>query len=231
MISARTADIKRMGVTYIHNKGALVDGNKTLISSINWDNNAVMNNREAAVLLVSSTVYNHYETLFNNDWQVSAGASGHPVVTSTFAPSREDTSHGLGTQSDTCPSRVHLAVSIGDLVSTDPEDTSFNTLARTHFSGEIVRVAGAHTCMLTDTRSVSRTGKSRVVEIRKRADGTRSAVLEGYTNDGAVYSIRTTLDVSGPYDGAYNASVYNGSGPSRERLGDAVLEIRTDDPR
>jgi cardiolipin synthase A/B len=67
------ADIKAMGVDYIHNKGMLVDGNKVLISSINWDENSVEHNREAAVVLEGTDVYAYYENLFNNDWQDSVG--------------------------------------------------------------------------------------------------------------------------------------------------------------
>lgn len=68
---ARIADLKKMGVTYIHNKGALVDGNKTLISSINWNMNSVTKNREGAVVITSPEVYNHYRRLFDNDWSRS----------------------------------------------------------------------------------------------------------------------------------------------------------------
>ncbi len=72
-IQARIANIKAMGVDYIHNKGVLADGDKTLISSINWGQNSVENNREAAVLLLSPAIYNHYEALFEADWKASGG--------------------------------------------------------------------------------------------------------------------------------------------------------------
>ena len=71
-IVARIANVKAMGVDYIHNKGALVDGELTLISSINWDQNAVMNNREAGMLIESSEIFSHYESLFEHDWAVSS---------------------------------------------------------------------------------------------------------------------------------------------------------------
>ncbi len=72
-IVAKIANIKGMGVDYIHNKGMLVDGNITLISSINWDANSIQNNREAAVAISSSAVHAYYEGLFTKDWQVSGG--------------------------------------------------------------------------------------------------------------------------------------------------------------
>jgi phosphatidylserine/phosphatidylglycerophosphate/cardiolipin synthase-like enzyme len=46
-----------MNVDYIHNKGMIIDQDKTLISSINWNQNSVDNNREAAVVLISTQVY------------------------------------------------------------------------------------------------------------------------------------------------------------------------------
>lgn len=65
---AKIADIKAMGVDYIHNKGVLIDGKYTLVSSINWNSNSVENNREAAVLIDSPEVNGFYSTLFENDW-------------------------------------------------------------------------------------------------------------------------------------------------------------------
>ena len=74
-LSAMIADLKKMQVTYIHNKGALVDQDKTLISSINWNENSVEMNRETAVVVVSPEVHAYYYNLFNRDWSVSL-ASG-----------------------------------------------------------------------------------------------------------------------------------------------------------
>ena len=71
-LTARIANVKAMGVDYIHNKGGLFDQDKTLISSINWNENSVEKNREAAVVLVSPTVHSHYQKLFERDWSVSA---------------------------------------------------------------------------------------------------------------------------------------------------------------
>ncbi|MBI3558238.1 MAG: hypothetical protein HY074_18380 [Deltaproteobacteria bacterium] len=70
-ISARIADVKAMKVDYIHNKGALVDGKFTLVSSINWNENAVEKNRESAVIVEGTEIFSHYEAIFENDWKVS----------------------------------------------------------------------------------------------------------------------------------------------------------------
>ena len=70
---ALIANVQAMGVDYIHNKGMLVDGDKTLVSSINWDENSFEKNREAAVIITSPDVFNHYEALFDSDWRVSGG--------------------------------------------------------------------------------------------------------------------------------------------------------------
>lgn len=73
-LEARIADLKAMGVDYIHNKGALVDGNQTLISSINWDENSVEHNREAAVVINCTDINKHYSALFNSDWDNSSNS-------------------------------------------------------------------------------------------------------------------------------------------------------------
>ncbi len=70
-LSGRIADVKAMKVDYIHNKGALVDGKLTLVSSINWNENAVEKNRESAVIIEGAEIFSHYEELFEHDWKVS----------------------------------------------------------------------------------------------------------------------------------------------------------------
>lgn len=67
-LHAKLADAKAMGVGYIHNKGALADGERTLVSSINWNQNSVENNRETALALTSESINQHYQAIFNQDW-------------------------------------------------------------------------------------------------------------------------------------------------------------------
>jgi len=85
-LSAHIADVKAMDVDYIHNKGVLIDDDKTLISSINWNENSVERNREAAVVLVSPQIHDHYEALFETDWQASTGKSVEDLPALFFSP-------------------------------------------------------------------------------------------------------------------------------------------------
>jgi phosphatidylserine/phosphatidylglycerophosphate/cardiolipin synthase-like enzyme len=73
-IEARIANVKAMGVGYIHNKGMLIDGNQTLISSINWVPNSILNNRETAVVVQGPAVNAYYRSLFSKDWAASRPA-------------------------------------------------------------------------------------------------------------------------------------------------------------
>ncbi len=70
-LQALIVNTKAVGIHHIHNKGALADGNKTLISSINWNQNSVERNREAAVNIGGEDVNAYYQSLFNFDWNKS----------------------------------------------------------------------------------------------------------------------------------------------------------------
>lgn len=70
-VQATIANLAAMGVKYIHNKGLLVDGQHTLVSSINWNRNSILNNREAAVLIRGESIFAHYRALFDQDWKRS----------------------------------------------------------------------------------------------------------------------------------------------------------------
>jgi len=70
-LAAAIADLPKMKVKYIHNKGALADGYKTLISSINWNQNSVENNRETAISVDSQSINEHYQAIFDLDWNAS----------------------------------------------------------------------------------------------------------------------------------------------------------------
>ena len=56
----------------VHNKGMIVDNKSVLISSINWNENSVRNNREAGIIIESKNVANYYKDVFFNDWNLSA---------------------------------------------------------------------------------------------------------------------------------------------------------------
>lgn len=70
-LEAAIADVKSMGVKYIHNKGAIADGERVLVSSINWNRNSLENNRETAVVVHSKEVSDYYSELFDLDWDAS----------------------------------------------------------------------------------------------------------------------------------------------------------------
>jgi phosphatidylserine/phosphatidylglycerophosphate/cardiolipin synthase-like enzyme len=52
----------------IHNKGLVIDGGKVLVSSINWNENSIMNNREIG-LIIEGEAAAYYGEVFNYDWE------------------------------------------------------------------------------------------------------------------------------------------------------------------
>jgi len=228
-ISGRIANIKAMGVDYIHNKGMLIDGNQTLISSINWDENSFQNNRETAVLITSSDVFNHYEALFNQDWansETSSSALDTTELTSSFVKkpkSRESVT-------DNCPDSLDLTAEIGQISSQDSStDQDFTSLSGRTISGTFQRSAdSSKSCTLSDTDD--KTSKQHLfVQIKTNAAGTQWIWLEGYTPKGKLYSVRARLPgnqkVSELTGVDFPAAVFDGSGPGRERLGPATMEL------
>ncbi len=51
-----------------HSKMMIIDGREVLVGSINFSNNAVLRNREAAAVL-QGAITNDYEAVFSQDWQ------------------------------------------------------------------------------------------------------------------------------------------------------------------
>ena len=51
----------------IHNKGMIIDGEKVLISSINWNENSVRNNREVGVIIKNDSIARYYRSAFLYD--------------------------------------------------------------------------------------------------------------------------------------------------------------------
>jgi len=58
--------------TNVHNKGLIVDNKSVLISSINWNENSVMRNREVGIIVNDCDVANYYKNIFFYDWNLSA---------------------------------------------------------------------------------------------------------------------------------------------------------------
>lgn len=53
----------------IHAKGVVVDDRRTLVGSINWNENSVRNNREVAVVVESEATAAFYAAVFDADWR------------------------------------------------------------------------------------------------------------------------------------------------------------------
>lgn len=51
-----------------HNKAMVIDGYRTLISSINWNANSVLRNREAGMIVENNEVGEYYSCIFLEDW-------------------------------------------------------------------------------------------------------------------------------------------------------------------
>ena len=52
----------------LHNKGVIVDGESVLISSINWNSNAVLRNREMGIVIHNTELTQFYLDSFEEDW-------------------------------------------------------------------------------------------------------------------------------------------------------------------
>ncbi len=57
------------GLSKVHNKGMIVDENKVLISSINWNSNSVLQNREAGIIIENEEIGEYFSDVFLSDWR------------------------------------------------------------------------------------------------------------------------------------------------------------------
>jgi len=55
----------------VHNKGMIVDNKSVLISSINWNENSVLNNREAGIIIKNQELAEYYVDVFFYDWNLT----------------------------------------------------------------------------------------------------------------------------------------------------------------
>ncbi len=69
-LEARLADLDSLGLAKVHNKGLIVDGEKVLVCSLNWNANSVYN-REAGVIVENGEIAGYYEAVFIHDWDAS----------------------------------------------------------------------------------------------------------------------------------------------------------------
>jgi phosphatidylserine/phosphatidylglycerophosphate/cardiolipin synthase-like enzyme len=235
-IEARIANLKAMGVAYIHNKGVIVDGKITLISSINWTQNSITNNRETAVALKSTQIAAFFGQAFNLDWNRSAATTSavqaQPKTTIVEPSIATKPSLALAPVSrsapDVCPSGLMVSATIGDIQSIDNLDPSYLELARHTLNGNFVRDLRDKRCILLGQGNFA-------LELRKDSQGNLDADLEGYTRSFKPFSIRAEFAAgSTPMDPSKVSSakgrVLEGSstgGGRKRRLGLAVLSIKT----
>lgn len=91
-MEARVVSLSTTKLEKVHNKGLIVDGARTLVSSINWSENSPENNREMGVIIDNAGIADFYTDLFFYDWY-----DGNPVKWITISEVMYDP---LGTESD-----------------------------------------------------------------------------------------------------------------------------------
>jgi phosphatidylserine/phosphatidylglycerophosphate/cardiolipin synthase-like enzyme len=79
-LEARLYQGDRAGITKIHTKGVIVDGNSVLVSSINWNENSPMNNREAGVIIEDPDAAAYYLRVFEEDWKNEYRPAGQTLA-------------------------------------------------------------------------------------------------------------------------------------------------------
>jgi phosphatidylserine/phosphatidylglycerophosphate/cardiolipin synthase-like enzyme len=223
-MSAHIANIKAMGVDYIHNKGMLIDGHITLISSINWDENSIQKNREAGVAIDSAQAYSFYDSIFSRDWSVSAGGTNQIIASAPQAmpvPAPEP----VETTAFNCPSQVQLNVQVGSLNLRDSQDRAFKELSGKTISSTLTRAESGHGCLLVSAPRSSNIAESLYLELRPQANGAIFVIVEGYIGQtNRTFSIRTRTSPD-RLQLPLNAEVYDGAG-SKEDLGPARLGLK-----
>ena len=70
-LEGRCADLATSNLEKIHNKGVIVDGQRVLVSSINWNSNSPNFNREAGVIIDHPGVARYFLSVFDDDWNGS----------------------------------------------------------------------------------------------------------------------------------------------------------------
>ena len=58
----------------VHNKGMLVDGTTTVVSSQNWSGDGVLRNRDAGLIIVNEQINAYFSARFDYDWNTLATA-------------------------------------------------------------------------------------------------------------------------------------------------------------
>ncbi|MHA1197902.1 MAG: phospholipase D-like domain-containing protein [Candidatus Heimdallarchaeaceae archaeon] len=74
------------GLGHNHNKYVSVDGETVQISSINWSNNSLENNREAGAIVKNSNIAAYLKTVFDYDWANSEVPEGYAAPVALVSP-------------------------------------------------------------------------------------------------------------------------------------------------
>lgn len=85
-LEARLADLSAQDLVKIHNKGVIVDDQRVLVSSINWNTVSPNENREAGLIIDSPEVGAYYAAVFATDWDARSGSSQGKVGRTGFDP-------------------------------------------------------------------------------------------------------------------------------------------------
>jgi cardiolipin synthase len=71
-LEAKCIDLSVSPVEKIHNKGVIVDNERVLVSSINWNTNSPNFNRETGVIIDHPGVARYFREVFDDDWNPMA---------------------------------------------------------------------------------------------------------------------------------------------------------------
>ena len=77
-LEARLVDLEEHGLVKVHTKGVIVDGERVLVSSINWNEASPSFNREAGVIVDDPGVGAYFTAAFDADW--ASGDASAPVA-------------------------------------------------------------------------------------------------------------------------------------------------------
>ncbi|MFZ2071693.1 MAG: phospholipase D-like domain-containing protein [Halobacteriota archaeon] len=80
-LKAKLIDNEAIGLNKTHNKGVIVDQNRVLTSSINWNEYSPRNNREVGLLIENEDAAEFYTNVFLYDWH-----NIPPVVSFRYSP-------------------------------------------------------------------------------------------------------------------------------------------------
>jgi len=78
-LNARLIDLSGSGLLKLHAKGVIAD-DAVFISSINWNENSPVFNREAGLIIEDATIAGYFSSVFELDWEGGSATSyGQPA--------------------------------------------------------------------------------------------------------------------------------------------------------